>query len=101
MELVHGGATHYVCADFPPESIQEVKWASVQRAHDHATTPETLLAAIPDAALASGVVLPKIPTLPGSWLYNDEALEGIPRLDWAMLYRDGAGLCPDHAAEAG
>ena len=74
VELVHGGATHHVRADFPPESIQEVKWASVQRSHDHATTPETLLAAIPDAAPASGVVLQKIPTLPGNWLYNREAL---------------------------
>ena len=85
----------------PPESIQEVKWASVQRTHEHATTPESLLAAIPDAAPASGVVLQKIPTLPASWLYNREVLEDIPRLDWAMLYRDGANLSPDHAVEAG
>ena len=99
--MVHNGTSHFVRADFPPESFQEVKWASVQRAHDHATTPETLLASIPDAAPASGVVLQKMEGLPGSWLYNREALAAIPPLNWARLFTEGAGVRSDRPAEAG
>ena len=101
VELVYGGATHYVRADFPPETIQEVKWACVQRAHDHARTPEALLASIPDAAPASGIVLQKMEGLPGSWLYNREALASIPPLNWAKLFTEGAGVRSDRPAEAG
>ena len=102
VEMVFKGATHYVRADFPPESIQEVKWAAVQRAYPEASTPIALLAAIPDAAPASGVVLQPIPDHKGSWFYNREALESIPRLDWARLYHEGGGsAAAAAAAEAG
>ena len=99
--MVHNGTSHFVRADFPPESFQEVKWASVQRAHDDAATPEALLAAIPDAAPTCGVVLQKVPNLPASWFFNRAALDDIPRLDWAVLYAEGGALRPEDFAVAG
>ena len=100
VELIRGGKAHYVQADFPPESIQEVKWSSVQRAHDDARTPAELLAAIPEAAPAEGVVLQKMRGLPGSWLYNDKVLAEIPRLNWARLLSEGAGVFSDRPVAA-
>ena len=58
--------------------------------------------AIPVAAPASSPILQPVPEHEGSWFYNREVLENIPRLDWAQLYYHGGGTAAvAAAAEAG
>ena len=92
--MIRGGQSHYVQAEFPPASIQEVKWSSVQRLHGDAKTPEELLAAIPDAAPVEGVVLRKMDGVEGCWMYNKEALDKVPHLNWGKLLQERAAACP-------
>ena len=98
--MICKGQTHYSRADFPPESIQEVKWTAVLRAHPEAKTPQAVLEAIPDAAPSTSLVLQPVPGHAGSWFFNRAALEDIPPLDWAQLYLHGGGTAAVADAEA-
>ena len=96
VEFVGGDASYYLRADFPPKALQEVKWASVQRGHANAITPEALLAAIPDAAPASACYTRRVEglilngrELTSVYLYDMDALDRIPRLDWTALLERG------------
>ena len=96
VEFVGGDCSYYLRADFPPKAIQEVKWASVQRGHGGALTPEALLAAIPDAAPASACYTRRVEgvmvngrELSGVYMYDEDALAQIPRLDWTAILEHG------------
>ena len=85
VELVTAGRAHYVLAPYPPVEFREVKWASVRRCHPQATTPEELLAAIPAAPPIAADFLRAIAGKSGSWSYDRNVFDSIPRLEWGGL----------------
>ena len=97
VQMVHNGVDHFCRADLPPESVRQVKYASVLRTYTGATTAHALLAAIPEAAVASSTFIrPAGPTHPGTYLYDSSVLATIPMLKWESWFSDEiTGSCVD------
>ena len=77
--------------------MQRIKWASVMRSHPDATSPDALLASIPDAVPApSGVIWPH-PTAHGTFLFQRELLAQLPMMNWGSWLSDEV-LCAQPSA---
>ena len=86
VEMVCQGEVTYLRADFPPDAMQQVKWASVQRSHPDAVTPTALLEAIPDAQpMTQSGFLRRKEGFTGVWTYDHVALLSVPKLQWGTL----------------
>ena len=85
IQMICDGVDGAVRATFPEHGMQQVKWTSVQRNHQHATTPEALLRAIPEAAICPNRVVRPVPGHPGAYFFDSALFDSIPRFDWAKL----------------
>ena len=92
LQMVNAGEERFVRATFPEHGLQQVKWSSVQRTYRQATTPEELLAAIPEAALAPSAHVQPVDGKEGAYFFDDVAFDGLPCFEWAHLFeRDFLG----------
>ena len=88
IQLVCDGVDSFVRATFPEHGMQQVKWTNVQRTHKHATTPEALLQAIPEAAIHPNRVIQPVQGTPGSYFFEGKLFDSIPCFDWAKLFTE-------------
>ena len=80
----------YTRARFPPHDIQDIKFRAVEEGatkSGNVVTPESLLAAIPEAIPLSRQLLTKIEHTTGSFTYCAEAMESLPEFNWDILYQ--------------
>ena len=80
----HQGWDKFVRPSFPETQVQQIKFTAVQQAHPLATTAETLLRAIPEAAIHPSAVLVPTPNHSGTYTFLDR-FEELPLFDWAQL----------------
>ena len=101
--MVNHGEERFVRASFPEHGLQQVKWTAVQRTYRQASTPEELLAAIPEAALAPIELIQPVKGKVGAYFFNAEAFVKVPCFEWAQLFKreflgdvahEGAGAAP-------
>ena len=85
VQMVLNGESMFVRAEIPTEAFKQVKAASVQRTHAHATTPEELLRAIPEAAVRATEWLQPVTGMRGVYTYTEEVFKDIPLLQWDQL----------------
>ena len=82
VQFTQHGRESYARASIPPTHLQMVKCASVQRTHDLAVTPESLLQAIPEAAIADTDVIRPHPDKAGTYIFDRDLFEKIPHMNW-------------------
>jgi hypothetical protein len=60
IEIVQKHAVNYMMADYPPDSIGDVRAAAMEREHENANTPAELFAAVPNLVPAGKLLLRQI-----------------------------------------
>ena len=88
VQMVHEGNAWCCLAECPDHVFKLIKATSVQREHDHATTPEELLQALPEAALYPEDWIKPVADKPGTYTFDASVFESVPRLRWTRFLAD-------------
>jgi hypothetical protein len=85
IEIVQPHAVSYMLADYPPDTIGDVRAMAMEREHDRASTPAELFAAVPNLVPASELHLELI----GSGIYSitsQAELLACGTFKWAQMF---------------
>ena len=75
-----------VLAELPPFDIQDAKFMRLERDFKQYTSPEALLAALPNVhPLARGELL-KETAFPGHFKFNGAMMKGLEKMNWSQFY---------------
>ena len=85
IQFMQNGVSSFSRAAFPDAAFQQIRFTAIQRAHQHATTPDDLLKAIPEAKIADNNFITPHPELRGVYIYDLPTFDAMAEFDWSCL----------------